>query len=30
MLNAIRDLARSGVGWRMLPIKFGPWQTVYW
>ena len=30
MLNAIRYLARSGVGWRMLPINFGPWQTVYW
>ena len=29
MLNAIRYLARSGVGWRMLPINFGPWQTVY-
>lgn len=28
-LNAIRYLARSGVGWRMLPINFGPWQTVY-
>ncbi|RYF14743.1 MAG: IS5/IS1182 family transposase, partial [Oxalobacteraceae bacterium] len=29
-LNAIRYLARSGVGWRMLPINFGPCQTVYW
>ena len=30
MLNAIRYMARSGGGWRMLPTDFGPWQTVYW
>ena len=30
VLNAIRYLARSGGGWRMLPIHFGPWQTIYW
>ena len=30
ILNAIRYLACSGVGWRMLPINFGPWQTVCW
>lgn len=30
MLNAIRFMARSGAGWRMLPTNFGPWQTVYW
>ena len=30
VLNAIRYMARSGGGWRMLPIHFGPWQTVYW
>ena len=30
VLNAIRYLARSGGGWRMLPIHFGPWQPVYW
>jgi putative transposase len=30
ILNAIRYLARAGCGWRMLPINFGPWQTVYW
>lgn len=30
MLNAIRYLARAGCGWRMLPVQFGPWQTVHW
>ena len=30
ILNAIRYLVRSGVGWRMLPVHFPPWQTVYW
>ncbi|MFZ1429633.1 MAG: IS5 family transposase [Geminicoccaceae bacterium] len=30
VLNAIRYLARTGCGWRMLPVHFGPWQTVYW
>lgn len=30
ILNAIRYMARSGVGWRMLPKDFPPWQTVYW
>jgi transposase len=30
VLNAIRYLARSGGGWRMLPVNFPPWQTVYW
>jgi putative transposase len=30
ILNAIRYLARTGCGWRMLPREFGPWQTVYW
>ena len=30
VLNAIRYLARSGGGWRMLPNDFPPWQTVYW
>ena len=28
ILNAIRYMARSGSGWRMPPINFGPWQTV--
>jgi transposase len=28
--NAIRYMARSGGGWRMLPRDFPPWQTVYW
>jgi len=30
ILNAIRYLARTGCGWRMLPKDFPPWQTVYW
>ena len=30
ILNAIRYMARSGGGWRMLPTEFSPWQTVYW
>src|SRR5258708_5271733 len=29
VINAVRYLVRSGCGWRMLPIHFGPWQTVY-
>ncbi len=30
IINAVRYLVRSGCGWRMLPIHFGPWETVYW
>lgn len=30
VLNALRYLARTGGGWRMLPKDFPPWQTVYW
>src|ERR1700712_4873345 len=30
ILNAIRYLVRSGCEWRMLPIHFPPWPTVYW
>jgi transposase len=30
VLNAIRYLARAGCGWRMLPVHFGAWQTIYW
>lgn len=29
VVTAVRYLVRSGCGWRMLPIHFGPWQTVY-
>jgi transposase len=29
VINAVRYLVRSGCGWRMLPIHFGPWETVY-
>jgi putative transposase len=30
VLKGIRYLARAGCSWRMLPVHFGPWQTVYW
>lgn len=30
VLNAIRYMVRSASGWRMLPVHFGPWQTVCW
>ncbi len=30
VLNAIRYMARSGGGWRMLSKDFPPWQTAYW
>ena len=30
ILNALRYMVRSGCEWRMLPIHFPPWQTVYW
>jgi|SRR4051794_3217385 transposase len=26
VINAVRYLVRSGGGWRMLPVHFGPWQ----
>lgn len=29
VINAVRYLVRSGCGWRMLPIHFGAWQTIY-
>src|ERR1700723_4233254 len=29
VINAVRYLVRSGCGWRVLPIHFGSWQTVY-
>jgi putative transposase len=28
ILNALRYLARTGCGWRMLPVHFPAWQTV--
>lgn len=30
VINGIRYVVRSGGGWRMLPVHFPPWQTVYW
>lgn len=29
ILDAIFYVNRGGVGWRMLPVEFPPWQTVY-
>ena len=29
-MNAIRYIARSGGGWRMLPKALGSWQAIYW
>jgi transposase len=29
VINAVRYRVRSGCAWRMLPIHFSPWQTVY-
>lgn len=29
VINAVRYRVRSGCGWRMLPVHFGAWQTVY-
>ena len=30
VVNAIRYMVRSGCEWRMLPVHFPAWQTVYW
>ena len=29
VINAVRYLVRPRCGWRMLPVHFGAWQTVY-
>ena len=29
VVNAVRYLVRSGCGWRMLPVHFGHWRTIY-
>lgn len=29
VINAVRYPVRSGCGWRMLPVHFGNWRTVY-
>lgn len=29
VINAVRYFVRSGRGWRMLPVHFGHWRTVY-
>jgi len=30
ILNALCYLVRLGCGWKILPVHFAPWQTVYW
>ena len=30
IMKALRYLVRSGCEWRMLPVHFPRWQTVYW
>ncbi|MDR7157135.1 transposase [Sphingobium xenophagum] len=30
VLDALRHLARTRGGWRMLPNDYPPWQMVYW
>src|SRR6202521_2406478 len=30
VVNALRYMVRSGCEWRMLPVHFPPWHTVYW
>jgi Transposase and inactivated derivatives len=29
LIDGIRWRVRTGVPWRDLPTKYGPWQTVY-
>jgi transposase len=29
ILDAILYIVRSGCGWRLMPLDFPPWQTVY-
>ena len=29
LLNAILYVTRGGIVWRLLPLDFPPWQTVY-
>ena len=30
IFNAIFYVVKTGIQWRMLPVNFPPWQTVYW
>ena len=30
IVNAILDVLKGGIEWRMLPLDFPPWQTVYY
>lgn len=29
IINAILYITKSGCQWRLLPLEFGPWKTVY-
>jgi putative transposase len=29
LLNTILYVTRGGIAWRLLPLDFPPWQTVY-
>ncbi len=29
LVDAMRDVLRGGIAWRLLPHEFPPWQTVY-
>jgi transposase len=30
IVDAILYVVRSGCAWRLLPVDFPPWETVYW
>ena len=30
LLNAIYYVLKGGIQWRMMPVNFPPWPTVYW
>ena len=30
LFNAIFYVIKTGIQWRMLPVNYPPWQTVYW
>ena len=30
IMNALLYIAKSGIQWRMLPVDYAPWETVYY